>query len=184
MTCSCVSARCCGRPGTEIRSRALAPIRPSRGTHPIAKVKARGEERRPATLIRSSPWKAGTAGTPWHDVFDLDNGRVRYYGDHRVDHTVPVGSTQGHKVLLDASAAHQALTASERELAVPLLVFKAASHNKTPKGYAEFAGIAVIERYGQIEREEAGRTCSNYGYDLSILDSASLTATGRWRKLC
>ncbi|MFF4010875.1 hypothetical protein [Streptomyces sp. NPDC001717] len=47
-----------------------------------------GERRRPAVLIRSSPWKAGTDETPWHDVFDLDNGRVRYFGDHRGDHTV------------------------------------------------------------------------------------------------
>ncbi|WP_327133609.1 hypothetical protein OG311_25595 [Streptomyces sp. NBC_01343] len=101
--------------------------------------------------------EGGTADTPWHDVFDLDNGRVRYYGANRVDHTVPVGSTQGNKVLLDASAAHQALTASERELALSLLVFKAAARNKTPKGYVEFAGIAVIERYEQIEQEVAGR---------------------------
>ncbi|MFI1148510.1 hypothetical protein [Streptomyces sp. NPDC020817] len=113
-----MSVRCCGRPGTEIRSRALAAIQLTRGIHPIAKVKARGEERRPAILIRSRPWKAGTADTPWHDVFDPDNGRVRYCGDHRVDHTVPVGSTQGHKALLEVSAAHRALTASERELAV------------------------------------------------------------------
>ncbi|MFI1148509.1 hypothetical protein [Streptomyces sp. NPDC020817] len=38
-----------------------------------------------------------------------------------------------------------------------MVVFKAAAHNKTPKGYVEFAGIAVIERHVQIEQEEAGR---------------------------
>lgn len=89
-------------------SSTLAQIQLSKGINPVAKVRAPGGRRRPAVLIRSSPWKAGTAETPWHDVFDLDNGHVRYFGDHRVDHTVPVGSTQGNAVLLEAFAEHQA----------------------------------------------------------------------------
>jgi hypothetical protein len=36
----------------------------------------------PAILIRSSPHKAGTATTPWQDVFDPDHGHVRYFGDN------------------------------------------------------------------------------------------------------
>ncbi|MEU7513368.1 hypothetical protein AB0B13_15350 [Streptomyces sp. NPDC042898] len=39
-------------------------------------------------------------------MFDLDNGRIRYFGDHRADHTVPVGTTQGNAVLLETLAEH------------------------------------------------------------------------------
>lgn len=151
-------------------SQDLAQIQLSKGINPIAKVKASGERRRPAILIRSSPWKAGTAETPWHDVFDLDNGHISYFGDHRVDHTVPVGSTQGNAVLLEAFTEHQASTAAQRALAVPLLVFAAVSRNKTPKGYVEFCGVAVIERVEQIEQEAKGRPFPNYRYDLAVLD--------------
>jgi predicted restriction endonuclease len=148
----------------------LAQIQLSKGINPVAKVRAPGGWRRPAVLIRSSPWKAGTAETPWHDVFDLDNGQVRYFGDHRVDHTVPVGSTQGNAVLLEAFAEHQAVAPERRALAVPLLLFAAVTRNKTPKGYVEFCGVAVIERVEQIEQESKGRPFPNYRYDLVVLD--------------
>ena len=39
--------------------------------------------RRPVVLLRSSPGKAGTAITPWHDDFDSDPGRITYFGDNR-----------------------------------------------------------------------------------------------------
>ncbi|MFJ5075638.1 HNH endonuclease [Streptomyces sp. NPDC088553] len=151
-------------------STVLAQIQLSKGINPIAKAKTVGGRRRPAILIRSSPWKAGTAETPWHDVFDLDNGHVRYFGDHRVDHTVPVGTTQGNAVLLEALGEHQATTSEERALAAPMLLFAAVSRNGTPKGYVEFCGVAVIEDAEQIEQEAEGRPFPNYRYDLSVLD--------------
>ncbi|CAM5545449.1 Putative restriction endonuclease OS=Streptomyces griseomycini OX=66895 GN=FHS37_001653 PE=4 SV=1 [Streptomyces griseomycini] len=146
----------------------LPQIQLSKGINPIARSK--GGQRRPAILIRSSPWKAGTAETPWHDVFDLDNGRVRYFGDHRADHTVPVGSTQGNAVLLEAFAEQQASNPEHRARAVPLLVFAAVSRNKTPKGYVQFCGLAVIERAELIEQETDGKPFPNYRYDMTLLD--------------
>ncbi|WP_328758241.1 HNH endonuclease [Streptomyces sp. NBC_00271] len=161
-------------------SQDLAQIQLSKGINPIAKVKASGAQRRPAILIRSSPWKAGTAETPWHDVFDLDYGHISYFGDHRVDHTVPVGSTQGNAVLLEAFTEHEASTAAQRALAVPLLVFAAVSRNKTPKGYVEFCGVAVIERVEQIEQEAKGRPFPNYRYDLAVLDLSAESDRVDW----
>ncbi|MFD5817807.1 HNH endonuclease [Streptomyces sp. NPDC127038] len=148
----------------------LAQIQLSKGINPIAEVKTLSGQRRPAILIRSSPWKAGSAETPWHDVFDLDNGHISYFGDHRVEHTVPVGSTQGNARLLEAFAEHAAPTAEQRAQAVPLLVFAAVSRNKTPKGYVEFCGVAVIEGLEQIEQNANGRPYPNYRYDLAVLD--------------
>src|SRR4051794_2134668 len=47
-------------------------------------------KRRSVILIRSSPWKAGSEQTPWHDVFDLDNGHVHYFGDHKAETDKPL----------------------------------------------------------------------------------------------
>ncbi|KUJ36169.1 hypothetical protein ADL25_34155 [Streptomyces sp. NRRL F-5122] len=77
------------------------------GINAMAHVKTADGERRPAVLIRSSPWKAGTEQTPWHDVFDLDNGHVRYFGDHKAGLSGPPGSTRGNAALLDAFDGHQ-----------------------------------------------------------------------------
>ncbi|MFD7748992.1 hypothetical protein ACFV2V_23630 [Streptomyces sp. NPDC059698] len=127
-------------------SRILAPIQLSKGINPIAEVKAAGITRRPAVLIRSSPWKAGSVETPWHDEFDLKRGRVVYFGDQRVDHAVPVGGTPGNKVLQRVWASHRAVSPRERALAAPLLVFATVTRNKTPKGYVQ--GIREVLRPG------------------------------------
>ncbi|WP_370414906.1 HNH endonuclease [Streptomyces fradiae] len=154
-------------------SETLAQVQLSKGINPTAKVKAPGGRRRPCILIRSSLWKAGTAETPWHDSFDLDNNRISYFGDHRVDHTVPVGTTQGNAVLLEAMAEHRGLTAEQRALAAPLLVFSSVSRNGTHKGYVEFCGVAVIESAVEIEQQARGVSFPNYRYDLSVLDLRS-----------
>ncbi|WP_406529756.1 HNH endonuclease [Streptomyces sp. I8-5] len=151
-------------------SQVLAPIQLSKGINPIAEVKVARVARRPAVLIRSSPWKAGSVETPWHDEFDLGNGRVTYFGDQRVDHTVPVGETQGNKVLRKAWTSHRAMTMQERTLAPPLLVFATVTRNKTPKGYVKFCGLAVIEGVEEIEQNDKGRPFLNFRYELALLD--------------
>ncbi|MFI8196032.1 HNH endonuclease [Streptomyces sp. NPDC085942] len=151
-------------------SRILAPIQLSKGINPIAEVKAAGITRRPAVLIRSSPWKAGSVETPWHDEFDLKRGRVVYFGDQRVDHAVPVGGTPGNKVLQRVWASHRAVSPRERALAAPLLVFATVTRNKTPKGYVKFCGLAVIEDCEVIEQSDKGKTFPNMRYELALLD--------------
>src|SRR2546423_8947137 len=65
----------------------LYPGRPlpllERGINPIARVKSPDGLRIPAILIRSSPHKAGSTTAPWQDLFDTDNGKIRYFGDNR-----------------------------------------------------------------------------------------------------
>src|SRR4051812_25752108 len=59
------------------------------GINPMASSASSGV--RPAILLSSAPWKAGTESTPWHDVFDLNGGHVRYFGDHKASTPVPLG---------------------------------------------------------------------------------------------
>lgn len=142
------------------------------GINGMAKVSVSGHQRRPAILIRSSPWKAGSEQTPWHDVFDMDNGHVRYFGDHKAGLTKPPGATTGNAALLDAFAEHQAPTAEERAGAAPLLLFRAVSRNGKVKGFVEFCGVGVIERAERIV-QWAGHehtTFTNYVYDIALID--------------
>ncbi|MFF3787609.1 restriction endonuclease [Streptomyces sp. NPDC001933] len=135
-------------------------------------VKGAGSGRRPLVLIRSSPWKAGSEQTPWHDVFDMDNGHVRYFGDHKAALAVAPGATTGNAVLLEAFTAHQAHTPDERACAVPLMLFRSVSRNGKPKGHVEFCGLGVMERAERLVQWSGHErsTFVNYVYDVALLD--------------
>ncbi|MFD9595579.1 restriction endonuclease [Kitasatospora sp. NPDC059973] len=147
------------------------------GINAMAKVKVGHGARRPAVTIRSSPWKAGTEQTPWHDVFDIDNGHVRYFGDHKPETTKPVGATSGNAALLEVFDSHQAPTAGGRASAAPLLLFRSISKNGKVKGHVQFCGVALIERAERVVQwgGPARTTFTNYVFDLVVID---LTAEG------
>jgi hypothetical protein len=152
------------------------------GINAIAKVKTTEGQRRPAVLIRSSPWKAGSEQTPWHDVFDLDHGHVRFFGDHKADLDKLVGTTTGNAALLEAFEAHQASTVDGRAVAAPLLLFRSVSKNGKVKGHVEFCGVGLIER---VERTvqvggPARRTFTNYVFDLALVDLAAEDDSVDW----
>ncbi|GGS31320.1 hypothetical protein GCM10010285_07280 [Streptomyces pseudogriseolus] len=147
------------------------------GINRMAQVGSPDGMRRPVILIRSSPWKAGTEQTPWHDVFDMDNGHVRYFGDHKASTTLAPGTTTGNAALLAAFAEHQGHTPDERARATPLLLFRAVSRNGKPKGHVEFCGLGIIERAERLVQWAGSEhtTFINYVYDIALVD---LTAEG------
>ncbi|WP_254710701.1 restriction endonuclease [Streptomyces lunaelactis] len=142
------------------------------GINGMAKVSASDGPRRPVILIRSSPWKAGTQQTPWHDVFDMDNGHVRYFGDHKASTTVVPGTTTGNAALLESFTGHQGHTPEERATATPLLLFRAVSRNGKPKGHVEFCGLGIIERAERLVQWGGSEhtTFINYVYDIAVID--------------
>ena len=50
-------------------------------------------------LISSSTNRVGSAQTPWHDIFDEDNGHARYFGDAKTPGQDPA-QTPGNRALL------------------------------------------------------------------------------------
>ena len=70
------------------------------GINPMRQVGAGEWKHRPAVLIRSSPRKAGSLSTPWHDTYDMDGGRVRYFGDAKVRH-MPDPRTSKNNILIE-----------------------------------------------------------------------------------
>lgn len=152
------------------------------GINGVANIPAIDSARRPVILVRSSPWKAGTAQTPWHDVYDMDNGHVRYFGDHKAETKVEPGATLGNATMLEAFALHHAPTPQERAFAAPLLLFRSVSRNGKPKGHVEFCGVGVIEQAERLVQwsEVTHETFVNYVYDIALLDLSAEGDSVTW----
>lgn len=153
------------------------------GINLVRLVNAVDGSRRAVILVRSSPWKAGGETTPWHDVFDLDHGHVRYFGDHKVSSTGPIRSTRGNAALADTAILHMAKDPGARVLAPPLMIFRAVTQAGAVKGYVEFCGPAVIERVEILVQRDpvTGISFPNYVFDLAILNTALESETIDWR---
>lgn len=120
----------------------------------------------------ASPWKAGQETSPWHDVFDLDHGHVRYFGDHKPTSTESLGGTRGNAALLDAWRSYSGQSLEKRVDAPPLLLFRGTTVSGAVKGYVEFCGVGVLERLERVVQRDpsSGRSFANYVYDVAVLD--------------
>ncbi|BEL05527.1 restriction endonuclease [Actinoplanes sichuanensis] len=141
-----------------------------RGINPMADSRRTGYV--PAVLLSSSPWKAGSESTPWHDVFDLQTGRVRYFGDAKPGSSVQAEKELGNAALLTEFTFHRGSTEAERMRATPLIVLRAVSRNGVDKGYREFCGIGVLQRVERVVQWDAptARSFTNFAYDIILLD--------------
>ncbi len=137
---------------------------------------------RPAILLSSAPRKAGSASTPWHDVFDLSRGHVRYFGDHKADSEKALGKTQGNAWLLEQFPFHLGTTRAERLHAVPLLLFRAVSREGSTKGYREFCGLGVLEAAERVVQSDPKSKMSytNYVFDIPVLELAREEELFNW----
>ena len=112
-----------------------------RGINALGIVTATDGKRVPAILIRSSPHKIGSETTPWQDVFDVDNGHIRFYGDNKEPGSDPANAP-GNKVLLSAFNIYN--DPDHRERSVPLIFYKSVTRQNKSKGYIEFNGFGII----------------------------------------
>jgi hypothetical protein len=141
-----------------------------RGINAMASAGTKSNSRRPAILIRSSLRKAGTSTTPWHDSYDMDGGRVRYFGDAKVQHMPNPRKPPGNKTLLEQFDLHTSPERSMRLQAAPLLFFVAPE-----RGIVEFRGFGLIENVELVSQIEprTGEAFSNYAFDCALLGLAS-----------
>jgi len=152
------------------------------GINRPALVAATDGPRYPVIGIRSSPWKAGHSTNPWHDIFDIDHGYVRYFGDHKADSTKALGQTPGNRALLADFEAHRGATAADRLRATPLMLFRAVTVLGRPKGHVQFCGVAVMERLEHVvQRSASGESFPNFVFDLAVLELAAEEERVDWR---
>ena len=135
------------------------------GISQMKTVKSDSVDRRPAIMIRSSPYRAGSSSTPWHDSFDMDRGRVRYFGDTKFG-DMPHVKVRGNKILRALFDQSNSPDRQARANTAPLLFFVAPR-----QGFVEFRGVGLIERVelvAQVDNE--GRAFSNYAFDCALVD--------------
>jgi len=151
------------------------------GINPIAAITSAPGARRPAILISSSPHKIGSVDTPWHDLFDADNGRIRYFGDAKIPGEDPA-QRKGNKALLIAHATHSSIEPAERANSTPILFFKRTAVGSARKGYLSFQGFGVIESVSRISQFDPRKNASfaNYVYDFAVLGMAHENETFDW----
>lgn len=139
------------------------------GINQMAAISTTDGSRRPAILIRTSAQKAGSAGTPWHDVYDMDGGRVRYFGDAKVRHMPDPRSANGNKVLLEERQLHSSPRRDERLKSAPLVFFTTDS-----PGTVTFRGIGVIEGVEIVTQidPKTKLSFSNYAFDCALVSLA------------
>lgn len=143
-----------------------------KGIGPIGRVAGPEGRRVPAILISSSPHRAGSEGTPWQDIFDVDNGYIRYFGDNKS--TNPAGIAPGNKALYEQFGLHMSPVRAERELAVPILFFERETVDGRVKGNMKFQGLGILQSVEIVTQYQPKiGYFTNYVYEFSVL---SLTA--------
>ncbi len=150
------------------------------GINPIAEVKINGINRKPAILIRSSPHKIGSEQTPWQDIFDVDNGHIRYYGDNKTPGRDP-GEARGNRILLEAFDTYN--NPDKRYLSIPLIFYKSVTRNNSVKGYLEFNGYGIIKGVDLITQydRKLDRTFSNYAFNFHVFSLSADNEEFNWQ---
>ena len=92
------------------------------GINPIGKVRNASVERTPAIITSTSPHKIGSLDTPWQDIYNIEKGHIRYFGDNK-DTGDPEKKT-GNKALLKQFEIHNSSNIDVRRGASPIIFFK------------------------------------------------------------
>ncbi len=141
-----------------------------KGISPIAEVNHDGLSRTPAILLSSSPHKTGSVDTPWKDIFDLDNGHIKYFGDNKTPLKDP-GESTGNKALLKQFSLYHSPDKHKRILACPILFFKRVSINGRAKGNIQFNGFGLIESINLITQyDKNNEYFTNYEYNFIVFN--------------
>jgi hypothetical protein len=151
-----------------------------KGINPLASIVATDGRRTPAILIRSSPHKIGTKSTPWQDLFDVDNGYIRYFGDNKVPGNDPALSP-GNKVLLSAFETYNDV--KKRHQSIPLIFYRSVARNNRAKGFLEFNGYGIIKSVELITQHDRrlNRTFSNFAFGFQVFSLKEESEEFNWQ---
>ncbi len=132
-------------------------------------------KRVPVIAIASSTHRIGSAGTPWQDIFDVDNGHIRYFGDNKHPDRDPATSL-GNSQLLAAWAAHHGVTREERNSATPLVFLR-----RQRKGFVAFEGVGLIQGCELVSQYGENGYFANYAWDFLVLSLVRENESFDWR---
>lgn len=156
-----------------------------RGIHNVQIVTtAGGEKRCPLIIISSTPRKAGSEDTPWHDRYDPDHGYVKYYGDNKYkDTSCRPEDAYGNRILLDLLKYYENDDETERTRnAVPVIFFEKCTYEGRAKGNAIFHGFGILESAELVTQyDHKHRYFANYLFNFCIFSLAGDNEQFDWR---
>ena len=156
-----------------------------RGIHVVKEVQGPdGIKRIPVIIISSTPRKAGSEDTPWHDVYDSEHGYIRYFGDN--NNKIPDRKPHeylGNKTLLENMQFYECDSKADRlNNAIPLIFLEKITYNKKPKGYAIFHGFGVIDSVELVTQYDVNhKYFSNYLYTFTVFSLADENDQFNWQ---
>ena len=151
-----------------------------RGISPIASVIGNEGKRIPAILLSSSPHRIGSEGTPWQDIFDPNNGTVRYFGDNKSSSRAELAP--GNKLLLEQFKLHTSPDPSERLQASPVLFFEREAVAGRTKGNVRFQGLGLLQRVELVTQYQKDiGYFTNYVFEFSVLSSVHENEEFEWQ---
>lgn len=141
-----------------------------------------GESRCPLIIISSTPRKAGSDDTPWHDRYDPDHGYVKYYGDNKPNRGRPEDAP-GNKVLLNLLKYYETEAKNDRlKNAVPVVFFEKCTYEGRPKGNAIFHGFGLLESAELVTQYGPKHDYfSNYLFNFCVLSLAEENEEFNWQ---
>lgn len=139
------------------------------GINQIGIVNSISGKRTPAILITSSTHKHGSTETPWQDVFDIQNGYVKYFGDTKSD--INPTTSPGNKQLLEQFKFHNSSLHETRIQAVPILFFRSIKVDGRIKGNRVFQGLGLLKTAELVTQYQKNiGYFTNFVYEFDILD--------------
>lgn len=154
-----------------------------KGIHNVHLITApSGKTRCPLIIISSTPRKAGSDDTPWHDRYNPDYGYVKYYGDNK-DISRQPESARGNRILLNLLKHYHSEDKNDRmENAVPIIFFEKCSYGGRPKGNAIFQGFGVLESAELVTQYDSKHSYfANYLFNFCIFSLAEDNEQFDWR---
>ena len=141
-----------------------------------------GSKRCPLIIISSTPRKAGSEDTPWHDRYDPDHGYVKYYGDNK-DLSRRPEDAPGNKLLLELLKYYESEDEADRlNNAVPVIFFEKCSYDGRPKGNAIFHGFGVLESAELVTQYDSKHNYfANYLFNFCIFSLSADNEQFDWR---
>ncbi len=156
-----------------------------RGIHVVSKVIGPdGIERIPVIIISSTPRKAGSEDTPWHDVYDSEHGYIRYFGDNNNKYSDrKPHEYQGNSTLLENMQFYECDSKTDRmNNAIPLVFLEKITYNKKPKGYAVFHGFGVIDSVELVTQYDSNHNYfSNYLFTFTVFSLSEENDKFNWQ---
>jgi len=115
-------------------------------------------------LVSNERRRPSGLDNPWKDSIKLEKGRIKYWGDAKLDEEKDPDDYRGNKLLKDWYLKSQ--VDNERSKVPPILFFK---KPKEP-GKVEFCGLVIIKKFETRRYLHNGKPVPNYLFHLDVLD--------------